>query len=62
MTPDQWKKAKGLFDEILKLPPNDRLHFLHENDDGDQAVRAEVESLIANCVWDVVRLTNSSFP
>ena len=49
MTPDKWKKAKVLFDEILKLPPDDRLPFLHENDDGDQDVRAEVESLIASC-------------
>ena len=49
MTPDQWKKAKGLFDEIQKLPQDHRIGFLHENDDGDQAVRDEVESLIANC-------------
>ena len=49
MTPDQWKKAKGLFDEIQKLPQDHRIGFLHENDDGDQAVRAEVESLIENC-------------
>ena len=49
MTPDQWKKAKGLFDEIQKLPQDHRIGFLHENDDGDQAIRDEVESLIANC-------------
>ena len=36
MTPDQWKKAKGLFDEIQKLPQDHRIGFLHENDDGDQ--------------------------
>ena len=47
MTPDRWQKAKGLFDAVLKLPPDDRLHFLDANDDGDAEVRLEVESLLA---------------
>jgi serine/threonine protein kinase/Tfp pilus assembly protein PilF len=48
MTPDRWQKAKGLFEAVLKRSPDDRLRFLDENDDGDEAVRSEVESLLAN--------------
>ncbi|MBA4184813.1 MAG: serine/threonine protein kinase, partial [Acidobacteria bacterium] len=48
MIPDQWQKAKNLFDAAMKRPPDERLRFLDENFDGDEAVRREVASLLAN--------------
>jgi eukaryotic-like serine/threonine-protein kinase len=48
MIPDQWRKAKELFNAALRRPPDERLRFLDENCDGDEAVRREVESLLAN--------------
>src|SRR3954471_4037437 len=48
MTPNQWQKAKELFEEGRKRPSDDWARFLDENDDGDQEVRSEVESLLAN--------------
>ncbi len=48
MIPDQWQKAKELFDAALKRPPDERLRFVDENYSGDEAVRREVESLLAN--------------
>ncbi|NOT48127.1 MAG: protein kinase, partial [Acidobacteria bacterium] len=48
MSPDQWQKAKQLFDAALKHPPNERLLFVDENFNGDETVRREVESLLAN--------------
>jgi len=48
MIPDQWQKAKELFDAALKRSPDERLRFLDENCNGDEAVRREVESLLAN--------------
>jgi hypothetical protein len=48
MTPDQWQKAKELFDAVIKCSPDERVRFLDENYNGDEAVRSEVESLLAN--------------
>ena len=49
MIPDQWQKAKELFDAALERSPDERLRFLDENcGDGDEAVRREVASLLAN--------------
>ncbi len=48
MIPDQWQKAKELFDAALKRSPDDRPRFLDENCNGDESVRREVESLLAN--------------
>ena len=49
MTPSQWQKAKELFEGALNRPLDDRLRFVAENSSGDEAVRLEVESLLANC-------------
>jgi eukaryotic-like serine/threonine-protein kinase len=48
MIPDQWKKAKELFDAAMKRPSDERLPFIEENCNGDEEVRREVESLLAN--------------
>ncbi len=48
MIPDRWQKAKELFDAALKRSPDERLRFVDENCNGDEAVRREVESLLAN--------------
>ncbi|CAN5559491.1 hypothetical protein BH18ACI1_BH18ACI1_15070 [soil metagenome] len=48
MIPDQWQKAKDLFNAALKCSPDERLRFVDENCNGDEAVRREVESLLAN--------------
>ncbi len=49
MIPDQWQKAKELFDAALKRPSDERPLFLDENcGNGDEDVRREVESLLAN--------------
>ncbi len=44
----QWQKVKNLFNAALERPRDERLRFLDENWDGDEAVRREVESLLAN--------------
>ncbi len=48
MIPDQWQKAKELYEAALKRPPADRLRFVNDNSQGDDVVRQEVESLLAN--------------
>ncbi len=48
MIPDQWQKAKELFDAALERSPDERLRFVDENCNGDEDVRREVESLLAN--------------
>ena len=48
MIPDQWQKAKELFDAAVKRSPDERHLFLDDNCNGDEAVRREVESLLAN--------------
>ncbi len=48
MITDQWQKAKELFVAALEYPPDERLRFVDENCNGDEAVRREVESLLAN--------------
>src|SRR4051794_2577820 len=47
MNPSQWNKAKELFDAAMKRPPKERRLFVEENSNGDDAVRCEVESLLA---------------
>jgi len=48
MIPEQWQKAKDLFDTAIKRSPDERLRFVDENCNGDEAVRREVASLLAN--------------
>ncbi|MDQ3749195.1 MAG: serine/threonine-protein kinase, partial [Acidobacteriota bacterium] len=49
MIPEQWQKAKELFDGAMKCPPDERRRFLDENcGEGDEAARREIESLLAN--------------
>jgi len=47
MDPSSWNKAKELFDAALQRPPDERPRFVNENSNGDEAVRREVESLLA---------------
>ena len=48
MITDQWQKAKELLVAALEYPPDERLRFVDENCNGDEAVHREVESLLAN--------------
>jgi hypothetical protein len=48
MTPERWQKAKDIFDSALKLEPEHRTVFLAKACADDEALRREVESLIAS--------------
>lgn len=48
MIPVQWQKAKEIFGDAIKFAPDERDRFLDENCGGDEALRREVESLLAN--------------
>src|SRR6476646_7296822 len=48
MTPDRWQRTKDLYKAALERSPNERPRFLDENCRDDEAVRREVESLLAN--------------
>jgi eukaryotic-like serine/threonine-protein kinase len=47
LTPDRWARVRELFDAVLELPSARRAAFLADRSDGDPALRAEVESLLA---------------
>jgi serine/threonine protein kinase len=47
MTPDQWKRAKQLFEAALDLEPAKRHAFLDAACQGNAELRAEVEQLLA---------------
>ncbi|MEJ2205599.1 MAG: serine/threonine-protein kinase, partial [Gemmatimonadota bacterium] len=47
LDPDRWRTIEEVLDAALDLPPDRRSEFLDEACTGDQAVRAEVESLLA---------------
>ncbi|MGH9938715.1 MAG: protein kinase domain-containing protein, partial [Blastocatellia bacterium] len=47
MTPEHWKQIARLFDEALELEPDRRADFLAEACAGDDALRREVETLLA---------------
>jgi hypothetical protein len=47
VTPEQWKRAKELFVEALKLSPSDREAYLRNACRTDEVLLKEVESLLA---------------
>ena len=48
MKPEQWQKAKEIFETALKREPHERVSVLDEAWDGDESLRREVESLLAS--------------
>ncbi|PYV51975.1 MAG: hypothetical protein DMG98_25105, partial [Acidobacteria bacterium] len=48
LTPERWQKIKELFSLALEREPSQRVTFLYEACGGDEALRAEVESLLAS--------------
>jgi serine/threonine protein kinase len=46
--PDEWARLKGLFDGARALPPDARPAYLSEECGGDEALRREVERLLAS--------------
>ena len=48
MTPARWQQAKAIFHSVLDLAPGERSAFLSEACEADEALRKEVESLIAS--------------
>jgi serine/threonine protein kinase/Tol biopolymer transport system component len=47
MTPERWQQVKEVLQRVLELAPSERAAFLDQACDGDQALRREVESLLA---------------
>ena len=48
MSADQWERTKQILEEALRVPAEERSKFLDAACGNDQALRAEVESLIAS--------------
>ena len=48
MTPERWQQVNRLFDEALELPLEKRPAYLARACQGDEALRTQVESLIAS--------------
>ena len=48
MKPERWQRVEQLLHSALKLEEKDRADFLKEACDGDEALRGEVESLLAH--------------
>jgi serine/threonine protein kinase/Tol biopolymer transport system component/Tfp pilus assembly protein PilF len=46
VTPERWQQLKALIDSALELNPDDRAVFLAEACGGDEALRADLESLL----------------
>ena len=47
MTPDRWRKIEEIYHSALERGVNERVAFLNEVCAGDDALRREVESLLA---------------
>ena len=47
MTPDRWQKIEELYHSAREREESDRVTFLKEACEGDEALRREVESLMA---------------
>jgi Tol biopolymer transport system component/predicted Ser/Thr protein kinase len=47
ITPERWQHVKELFHSALEREPEERASFLSEASNGDEAIRREVESLLA---------------
>jgi eukaryotic-like serine/threonine-protein kinase len=48
VTPDQWQMVRRIFHEAIELPAGERDAFVQKTAAGDEAVRTEVESLLAS--------------
>ena len=48
MTPERWKQIERIYHEALKLEPNQQGAFIKEACVEDEALRQEVESLLAH--------------
>ena len=48
MTPERWQKVKEIFQAALECAPDERSDFLSSACGGDEALRKEVESLLAS--------------
>src|SRR5215212_6815880 len=48
MTPERWQKIDALFQAAVARPRETRTVFLHEHCAGDEAMRREVEALLAS--------------
>jgi eukaryotic-like serine/threonine-protein kinase len=48
MTPERWQQIEELFDSALERHPHERAAYLDEACRGDESLRQELESLIAN--------------
>src|SRR5262245_36216677 len=48
MTPKQWQTVEDLFHRAVEQEPGSRSSFLQEACGGDESLRKEVESLLAN--------------
>lgn len=46
--PERWRRIEELFQASVELPETQRSNFLLEECGSDDALRAEVESLLAN--------------
>ena len=47
MTPDRWKKIEELYHSAREREGSQRIAFLNEACAGDEALRQEIESLLA---------------
>src|SRR5687767_4955488 len=47
MTPERWRRVEKLYDAARALPPERRAAFLAEACSGDEALRREVDTLLA---------------
>jgi len=48
MTPERWQKIKSVLAAVLERTVEERAVFLDHTCDGDESLRAEVESLMAH--------------
>jgi serine/threonine-protein kinase len=48
MTPERWQQVKQIFNSALNYRPEERGVFISQACSGDEALRSEVESLIAS--------------
>lgn len=60
MNPDRWKKLDELLDVALELEPDKRAAFLDEACAGDEALRKEIEGLIAADREDDILMKSSA--
>ena len=47
MTGDRWQRVEGLYLEALRIPTAERARFMNDACAGDEALKGEVESLLA---------------